>query len=260
MRQIRPAFVRVFLLLLVVLIAVACGETGAPPNPGGTNVEGCPTVGDPLQLKPVLSCSSLEGGSRFSVFGYENAGPTTVAISHGPENQFAPELDARTLPITTRPPTTFAPGVHRAAFAVRTVLSNVEWTLAGKKVSSADETPSCARTTVDGVTYLAAAGASAVDRVAIARDPKVVLADTILPTQAVLTSALQGPAHALGTTTGVFDVAADGAATYTVPLAIPAGREGMEPELALAYGSRNGQRPSRYWLVPRGAFANLALS
>src|SRR5437762_2347232 len=39
---------------------------------------------------------------------------------------------------------------------------------------------------------------------------------------------------------GAFEVTADGAATYTLPLWVPAGRRGIQPELALHYHSRAG--------------------
>ncbi|MCP3143129.1 RHS repeat-associated core domain-containing protein [Pyxidicoccus xibeiensis] len=45
---------------------------------------------------------------------------------------------------------------------------------------------------------------------------------------------------AAGATEGTYSVTADGAATYRLPLWVPPGRAGMEPELALSYHSRSG--------------------
>ena len=46
-----------------------------------------------------------------------------------------------------------------------------------------------------------------------------------------------------GWTEGSFAVTDDGAATYTLPLWVPDGRGGLEPELALSYNSRAGNGP-----------------
>ncbi|WP_194869476.1 FG-GAP-like repeat-containing protein [Myxococcus sp. AB025B] len=43
-----------------------------------------------------------------------------------------------------------------------------------------------------------------------------------------------------GATEGSYSLTADGAATYSVPLWVPPGRAGMQPELALSYNSRSG--------------------
>ncbi|MHC4520829.1 MAG: SpvB/TcaC N-terminal domain-containing protein, partial [Planctomycetota bacterium] len=53
-----------------------------------------------------------------------------------------------------------------------------------------------------------------------------------------------GPAYAttpeVGTTKGTFEVNPDGAAIYTIPIAVPPGKAGMEPKLGLTYNSQRG--------------------
>jgi YD repeat-containing protein len=58
--------------------------------------------------------------------------------------------------------------------------------------------------------------------------------DVVVPTQ---NSGGQTP----GIVPGSFSVTGDGAATYTVPLWVPPGRAGMQPELSIDYDSRNGE-------------------
>jgi hypothetical protein len=57
-------------------------------------------------------------------------------------------------------------------------------------------------------------------------------ADTVVPTDMV------GGA-AVGRTRGGGSVTSDGAAQYTLPLWVPPGRAGIQPNLALVYNSRN---------------------
>lgn len=53
-----------------------------------------------------------------------------------------------------------------------------------------------------------------------------------------------------GATPGVGDVSATGAATYNVPIRIPAGINGMHPALSIAYHSRAGEGEAGYgWFV-----------
>jgi hypothetical protein len=60
-----------------------------------------------------------------------------------------------------------------------------------------------------------------------------------VPTNSVLpTEEIQG--RAIGATPGAFSVTSEGAASYSVPLWVPAGRAGVQPELALQYDSRAG--------------------
>ena len=51
------------------------------------------------------------------------------------------------------------------------------------------------------------------------------------------------PSTSAGTIPGSFAVSPSGQATYTMPLAVPPGRLGMEPRLAITYSSSGGEGP-----------------
>jgi hypothetical protein len=61
-------------------------------------------------------------------------------------------------------------------------------------------------------------------------------ANTIVPTDTV-------DGLAVGRTAGAGGVTSDGAAQYTLPLWVPPGRAGIQPNLSLVYNSRGGNGP-----------------
>jgi RHS repeat-associated protein len=64
-------------------------------------------------------------------------------------------------------------------------------------------------------------------------NPLLLPADTLLSTETT-------GGYASGLVTGRLSVTPDGAATYSLPLWVPPGRAGMQPELSLVYNSRGG--------------------
>jgi hypothetical protein len=51
---------------------------------------------------------------------------------------------------------------------------------------------------------------------------------------------------AVGKTPGAFEVSASGEATYTIPIAVPPGVNGLTPQIALTYASRSRQSIAGY--------------
>jgi RHS repeat-associated protein len=61
-----------------------------------------------------------------------------------------------------------------------------------------------------------------------------------LPTDSVLATEVGAEGYTAGLLAGALQVGVDGEARYTLPLWVPPGRAGMQPELALGYDSRAG--------------------
>jgi RHS repeat-associated protein len=84
---------------------------------------------------------------------------------------------------------------------------------------------------------IAAAQAVALAAVVLAVPPAAEVAAAATPTGGLVGSI------GWGWTDGEFSVTHDGAATYTLPLWVPKGRGGLQPELSLSYHSRSGNGP-----------------
>lgn len=220
-------------LLFFVYLLVACGGIVSRPSALDYGTFGdCGPTGDPAKITPYLSCIDDEGTARTYVFGYRNDGSYAVVPS-GPANQLVPELAEPLVAGTARPPSTFAPGDHPAAFATQypSVLEP-SWVV-GARTTAGASAPACVRSTTADGRALSVPGENAAG-IVVERNTTGVADRAIVPTLRPLNG------QAVGQTTGTLQVADDGAANYSVPLWVPPGRAGMQPELALTYSSRAG--------------------
>lgn len=229
--------------LLLAAVVAACGVS--PPTPAAmalATFPGC-SAGDVGALVPRLTCTVDEGVARIAVFGYQNSSGASVLAATGTSvNRFDPDPDPRYVSLTRQPPSTFEPGEHKAAFAIRYVpfAGSITWQLGASSASTLDAAPTCGRSTIDGIDYVDGGG----ERVEVGRDPGVFGAGAIKPTPTPLMGADQTPGTAaVGKLPGAFSVSDDGAARYTIPLELPPGRNGVQPALALAYDHRSNNGP-----------------
>ena len=190
-------------------------------------LEGCvhtPTSADgcSLSVQPKVTCvGTREDGALIAVFGYQNPNTASVNIPKGSDNSTSAPDEA----IYPYLPEWFKPGTVSAAMAVD-FQSGAEttWSLRGvTATANANSTPcpsvtSGTVTLPDGKTFVTDPGQSYQSG----------YADSILPSQP--TAAIRG----------TFAVTDDGAATYRLPLWVPPGLMGMQPQLGLAYNSAGG--------------------
>lgn len=227
--------------MFVLVAFVACGGGGPTPvPPGPIGFAECPTIGTPELVTPNVACVLDDGAARTIVFGYRNEGASTAVIPVGASNRYSLDLDPRLITGAVRPPSSFAPGDHPAAFAVTylPVFGDLAWQL-GLKSASAAGAPTCAKTVnaSTGETRLQVADAEGGASIVVARNSAAALAATVQPTATPLDG------FAVGETSGSMSVGADGSASYTIPITVPVGRAAMQPDLALVYGSRAGNGP-----------------
>jgi RHS repeat-associated protein len=221
-------------VLFTALLAIACGvardhHEDAKSKSALRGFAWC-NDGELSQVRAFVACVGNVGGRSVTVFGYENTGTQVVLQPEGAENQVLGGDPWNGLG-STRPPTSFPPGRNAAAFAVT---GSATWRLGAEDVRPTGATPTCSTRTVAGETLLSAGDG---EDLAVDWDPQAAFVGAIVPTQAPLSG------RAIGATPAAFEVTDRGAATVTIPIAVPAGRNGMQPSIALRYDSDSGNGP-----------------
>ncbi|MFI5299964.1 MAG: SpvB/TcaC N-terminal domain-containing protein, partial [Polyangiales bacterium] len=204
-------------------------------------LDGCATTtaASVKAVSPTVTCAGTDTTSNFVVFGYSY--PTTSAPTGSDGSVYIPLGPTNSISGTTSglaegqrtPPTLFAAGGNPAALVLRYYgLSAPSWTLNGSTVTKTGSTPNCStETSVGGTIALAVPGTSRV--VPLGLDPTAALGNAVLATQ----TPMLGGTAAAGDVGGSVAVSDTGSATYSVPIALPPGRRGMQPSLSLSYDS-----------------------
>jgi RHS repeat-associated protein len=185
----------------------------------------------------------MPDGTFVALFGFANAGASTTPAEN--DVYFATTGAADVVKVNNfspAPPRVFAPGIHEGAFLPRLHAGErVTWRVNGEPVTAFASTddpnvhhfqPVPIGTSGYGVYVQGTLITLKADTAAYAEIPQIDPAAN-LP----LAPAVGDPFK--GTLPGSLSISPSGAATYTVPIAIPPGVSGMAPSLSLVYNSQS---------------------
>ena len=166
-----------------------------------------------------------DGSTLKAIFDYQTTSSTSVNIPYGTANGLTNQNGFIASPPEV-PPTTFVPTTH-APFVATLSGSLLTWTVGSHSVTA---TPSSQQLSVT-------ANGDGTSDATLPNGTKVNIDSTPPPNPGnVVGPQLGGPFTPV--LSGQFSVSPSGAATYTVPIAIPPGIAGMAPNLSLAYSSQ----------------------
>ena len=169
-------------------------------------------------------------GGFTAVFGYTNSGSENVRIPVGDLNQVSGGAVVHGQPQWFK--ASSSPGASEDfAFTAdaATTSDEVIWKVGGQTARANASTARCRHNPngADGEEITVG------DKtITIAYSPTKVATQAVKPTAATI-----GATGTMGTLLGTLDVTSNGNASYTIPLDMPVGRRGIEPQLALAYNS-----------------------
>jgi RHS repeat-associated protein len=172
---------------------------------------------------------------QYAVFGYQlPADAPNVSVPYGLSNNLVTDTTTFIAQPQPVPPVWFTQGTHHGALVYPLGLATtLTWTVGTSVKTIGPGSPSLDSVhTTDGDGVM-------IDGffVDIVPNPAAPLVG------AIVSSAVPFPQPGLpatvGDTPGTFDVSSDGAAQYSIPLWVPPGRAGMQPEVTVRYNSRS---------------------
>jgi RHS repeat-associated protein len=231
-----------FLLLSNTLVFTLLISTGCAYDHSPARAPGCPECDDVSVLTPTLDCIATDGeGTQFAVWGYKSTeAAITVHAPVGRGNRMFPG------PPGLGQPSTFLPGTNAGVFATPLDLSSgVGWILGSGVAYANPATASKCEVMTDllgDVALVPDAGSTTKKHVELNVNIGKVLAPTITESEASIPpNRTRGtPPITAGFMAGRFEVSNDGAGMYSLPLTVPDGRLGLQPDLSLSYSSRGG--------------------
>jgi hypothetical protein len=214
------------------------------------------------QVEPQLTCvipNPTSGADYTAVFGYTNRRPQNVYAPAAATDNFVmrPGVDTSAArwfdvgqPGWFKGATASQPN-QPAAFTVDfNTGDEVSWTLGNRSpVFASADWAAVRQCTVnpngpDGPVVVIGG-----KEYPVGLDPKKIIDHGSVPTD-VLPDPSNPPGFAAGTTVGSLNVTTDGMATYSIPIQVPAGRRGIQPQISLSYRSRGGNGlPGVGWTI-----------
>jgi RHS repeat-associated protein len=202
---------------------------------GSTLTVSCGDVPAGADVEPLLTCVVSRGSQYTAVFGYQNAKSTNVYVAPtATENVVTPTPNDRGQPRWFKGYTAAEP-TQPVAFSVDLAPgASVTWKVGLQSVTATGAPSGTCQYIPDGPDGPAV-------RIGT-NDYTIVLDNNKIASHAVVaTEVANGPTgEAAGGVTGDLSVTNDGAAFYQIPISVPPGRAGMQPNLALSYSSRAG--------------------